>query len=82
MSYLRKERKPDSGAVAAIEMRPSARSFDSPFPAPVAKWTVIIFEAQWTICVAILKLDRHAPLPQPSPYITLTLVPVFLNESI
>ena len=66
MSYLRKERKSD-GAVAAIEMRPSARSFDSPFfPAPVAKWTVIIFEAQWTICVAILKMDRHATLTQPT----------------
>ena len=55
--YLRNK----EGTVAAIEMRPRVRSFESLLsPAPmIAKWTVIIFEADWTIHVAVLKMDRQ-----------------------
>ena len=50
------------GAVAAIEMRPRGRSFEwllSPAAPMIAKWTVIIFEADWTLHAAVLKMDRQ-----------------------
>ena len=55
--YLRNK----EGTVAAIEMRPRVRSFESLLsPAPmIAKWTVIIFEADWTLHAAVLKMDRQ-----------------------
>ena len=50
------------GAVAAIEMRPRARSFEAllcPAAPVVAKWTAVVFEVDWTLHAAVLKLDRQ-----------------------
>ena len=58
-SYLHDK---EGAAVAAIEMRPRARSFESsllPAAPMIAKWTVIILEADWTLHVAVLKMDRQ-----------------------